>query len=150
MFDIKELQNENSHKVISANFVTTEDGTGVVHTAGMYGEDDYEVCKEHNLPLVHTVNPDGKFNELVPKWKGRFVKSVDKEIIEDLKQRHLFFKIEKIEHPYPFCWRCDSPLLYYAIDSWFISVKKVQERLVKLNQKINWYPNYIQDGRFGK
>ena len=150
LFDIKKLQNKNSHKIFLGDYVTTEEGTGVVHTAGMYGEDDYELCKENKLPLIHTVEQDGKFNELVPKWEGKFVKSVDKEIIEDLKNRNLLFKSEKVEHPYPYCWRCDSPLLYYAIDSWFISVKKVKEKLVKLNQKINWYPKYIKDGRFGK
>ncbi|MFA5953507.1 MAG: isoleucine--tRNA ligase [Candidatus Pacearchaeota archaeon] len=149
LFDIPELKNNNSYKIISADFVTTEDGTGVVHTAGMYGEDDYNVCKENDLPLIHTVNEDGTFNELVPKWKGKFVKSVEKEIIEDLKKRHLLFKTEKFEHSYPFCWRCDSPLLYYAIKSWFIAVTNVKDKLVQLNSKINWYPNHIQDGRFG-
>ena len=149
LFDVAELKNENSFKIISADFVTTEDGTGVVHTAGMYGEDDYEICKKRNLPLIHTVNEDGTFNELVPKWKGKFVKSVEKEIIEDLKKRHLLFKTEKFSHSYPFCWRCESPLLYYAIKSWFIAVTKVKDKLIKLNQKINWYPNHIKDGRFG-
>ncbi|MBT4136210.1 isoleucine--tRNA ligase [archaeon] len=150
LFDIKELQNENSHKVILADFVTTEDGTGVVHTAGMYGEDDYELCKNNNIPLVHTVGEDGKFNELVPQWEGKFVKGAEKEIIEDLKTRHLLLKKEKFEHSYPFCWRCDSPLLYYAIDSWFIAVTKVKENMIKNNKKINWYPNHIKEGRFGK
>ncbi|MBR9706493.1 isoleucine--tRNA ligase [Candidatus Pacearchaeota archaeon] len=150
LFDIKKLQNENSHKIILADFVTTEDGTGVVHTAGMYGEDDYVICKENNLPLIHTVNPDGKFNELVPKWKGKFVKSVEKEIIEDLKKRHLLFKTQTIQHTYPFCWRCHCPLLYYAIDSWFIAVTKVKDKMVKNNKKINWYPGHIKEGRFGK
>ena len=150
LFDIKELQNENSYKVILADFVTTEDGTGIVHTAGMYGEDDYEICKKNNLPLVHTVNPDGKFNELVPQWEGKFVKSAEKDIIEDLKKRHLLLKKETIEHTYPFCWRCDSPLLYYAIDSWFIAVTKIKDKMIKNNQKINWYPEHIKDGRFGK
>jgi isoleucyl-tRNA synthetase len=150
LFDIKELQNENSHKVILADFVTTEDGTGVVHTAGMYGEDDYELCKNNNIPLVHTVGEDGKFNELVPQWEGKFVKGAEKEIIEDLKTRHLLLKKEKFEHTYPFCWRCDSPLLYYAIDSWFIAVTKVKENMIKNNKKINWYPNHIKEGRFGK
>ena len=150
LFNIKELQNENSHKMISADFVTTEDGTGVVHTAGMYGEEDYEVCKEHNLPLIHTVNPDGKFNELVPQFEGKFVKSADKDIIEDLKKRHLLIKRETITHTYPYCWRCDSPLLYYAIDSWFIAVTKIKDKMIKNNKKINWYPNHIKEGRFGK
>jgi len=150
LFDIKELQNENSHKVILAGFVTTKEGTGVVHTAGMYGEDDYELCKEKDIPLVHTVEQDGKFNGLVPQWEGKFVKDVENEIIEDLKKRHLLLKKEKINHTYPFCWRCDSPLLYYAIDSWFIAVTKIKNKMVNLNKKINWYPNYIKEGRFGK
>jgi isoleucyl-tRNA synthetase len=150
LFDIKELQNENSHKIISADFVTTEDGTGVVHTAGMYGEDDYEVCKENNIPLVHTVGEDGKFNELVPQWQGKFVKGAEQEIIEDLKQRHLLFKKEKFSHPYPHCWRCDSPLLYYAVDSWFIAVTKMKDKMVNLNKKITWNPEHIKEGRFGK
>jgi isoleucyl-tRNA synthetase len=150
LFSVKELQNKNSHKVIAADFVSVDDGTGVVHTAGMYGEDDYEVCKKNNLPMVHTVGQDGKFNELVPQWQGKFVKSVDKEIIEDLKNRHLLVRVEKIEHPYPYCWRCDTPLLYYAINSWFIAATKVKKRMIELNKKINWYPNHIKEGRFGK
>lgn len=151
LYDIKELQNNNSHKVISGDFVTIEDGTGVVHTAGMYGEDDYEICKENKMPLVHTVGTDGKFNELVPDFaKGRFVKSVDKDIIEDLKKRHLLVKVEKIEHPYPYCWRCYSPLIYYAINSWFIAVTKLKNKMIKNNSKINWYPEHIKEGRFGK
>ncbi len=150
LFNIKELQNENSHKVILADFVTTEDGTGVVHTAGMYGEDDYELCKKNNIPLVHTVGEDGKFNDLVPEWKGKFVKDVELEIIINLKKRNLLLKKQKIEHPYPFCWRCESPLLYYAIDSWFIAVTKVRDKMIKNNKKINWYPNHIKEGRFGK
>ncbi len=150
LFDIKELQNENSHKIILADFVKTDDGTGVVHTAGMYGEDDYEVCKKNNLPLVHSVGEDGKFLNIVPEFiRGKFVKSAEKDIIEDLKKRHLLFKKEKIEHSYPFCWRCDSPLLYYAINSWFIKVTKIKDKLIKLNQKINWSPTHIKEGRFG-
>ncbi len=150
LYNIKELQNENSHKIISADFVTTADGTGIVHTAGMYGEDDYDLCLKNKVPLVHTVDKEGKFNELVPQWRGKFVKSVEKEIIENLKQRHLLLKSEKFEHPYPFCWRCDSPLLHYAITSWFISATKVKDKMIKLNKKINWYPSHIKDGRFGK
>jgi len=150
LYDIKKLQNENSHKIISADFVTTEDGTGIVHTAGMYGEDDYELCLKNKVPLEHTVDKEGNFNNLVPQWEGRFVKSVEKEIIEDLRKRHLLLKSEKFEHPYPFCWRCDSPLLYYAINSWFINALKVKEEMIKLNKKINWYPGHIRDGRFGK
>jgi len=150
LYDIEKLRNKNSYRIISADFVTTEDGTGVVHTAGMYGEDDYNVCKEKNLPLVHTVNQDGTFNHLVKKWEGKFVKDVEDEIKEDLKKRDLLYKKEKITHAYPFCWRCDSPLLYYAINSWFIGVSSVKDEMVKLNKQINWEPNHIKNGRFGK
>jgi len=150
LYDIKETQNEKSHKIIPADFVTTEDGTGIVHTAVMYGEDDYRVGKEIGLPEVHTVGQDGKFLEIVPKWKGIFVKDAEREIIEDLKERQLLFKTEKISHSYPFCWRCDSPLLYYGINSWFIEVSKARDKMVKINKKINWEPKHIRDGRFGK
>lgn len=150
LFDIPALKNENSYKVISADFVTTEDGTGVVHTAGMYGEDDYEVCKENDLPLVHTVGEDGKFNALVPQFEGKFVKGAEEDIKKYLQDKNLLYKREKIEHTYPFCWRCDSPLLYYAINSWFVKVSSVRKRLVDKNKKINWIPEHIKDGRFGK
>ena len=150
LFDIKETQNENSHKIISADFVTTEDGTGVVHTAVMYGEDDYNVGMKEGLPAVHTVGEDGKFLEFVPKFKGMFVKSAEKDIKEDLKSRHLLYKVDKTLHSYPFCWRCDSPLLYYAINSWFVKVTEFRNKMILLNKKINWYPSNIKDGRFGK
>jgi isoleucyl-tRNA synthetase len=151
LYNIKELKSENSYKVVPADFVTTEDGTGVVHTAVMYGEDDYNLGKKIGLPEVHTVGQDGKFLEIVPEFlRGKYVKSAEKDIKEDLKKRHLLFKIEKISHDYPFCWRCDSPLLYYGINSWFIDVSSIREKLMKLNQEINWYPSHIKEGRFGK
>ncbi len=150
LYDIKETQNSKSHKIILADFVTTTDGTGVVHTAVMYGEDDYDIGIKLGLPAVHTVGQDGKFLDNVPWFKGRFVKSAEKDIIEDLKNRHLLFKKETITHSYPFCWRCDTPLLYYAINSWFIRVSSVRDKLIEANNKINWYPEHIKDGRFGK
>ena len=151
LYNIKESQNENSHKVIEADFVTTEDGTGIVHTAVMYGEEDYIVGKAAGLPEVHTVGQDGKFLEITPKFlRGRFVKEAEKDIIEDLKKRNLLFKVEKFEHSYPFCWRCDSPLIYYGINSWFVNVVKIKKKLIEANKKINWYPEHIKEGRFGK
>ncbi|MFH1585730.1 MAG: isoleucine--tRNA ligase [archaeon] len=149
LFDIKETQNDKSHRVILADFVTTEDGTGVVHTAVMYGEDDYNAGIKIGLPAVHTVGEDGKFLDFVPKFKGKFVKSAEKDIVEDLKTRGLLYKTEKIEHSYPFCWRCDSPLLYYAINSWFVKVTAIKDKLVNTNKKINWEPDHIREGRFG-
>jgi len=150
LYDIKELQNKKSHKIVPADFVTTEEGTGVVHIAVMYGEDDYRIGKKLGLPSIHTVGQDGKFLPIVPKFSGKFVKSAEKDIIQDLKEKHLLFKVEKIQHSYPFCWRCDTPLLYYGIDSWFISASKVRKKMLELNKKINWFPKHIQDGRFGK
>jgi len=151
LYRIKEISNENSHKIISADFVTTEDGTGIVHTAVMYGEDDYIVGKRERLPEIHTVGEDGRFLNIVPEFiRGKFVKDAEKDIIEDLKKRHLLFKKEKFKHTYPFCWRCDSPLLYYGIDSWFIRVNEIREKLRKLNNIINWNPKHIKKGRFGK
>ncbi|VVB83045.1 Isoleucine--tRNA ligase [uncultured archaeon] len=151
LYDIKELRNSKSYKIIPADFVTTEDGTGVVHTAVMYGEDDYNLGKQVGLPQVHTVGQDGKFLDIVPEFlRGRFVKETEKDIKEDLKKRHLLFKVEKITHSYPFCWRCNSLLLYYGVNSWFIKVSEVRDKMVKLNEKINWEPDHIKDGRFGK
>ena len=114
--------------VTTADFVTTEDGTGVVHTAVMYGEDDYNLGEKIDLPKVHTVDEAGKFNDNVKQWQGKFVKDVEKEIINDLKQRDLLLAVMPYEHDYPFCWRCDTPLLYYAKDSWFIKMTAVRNR----------------------
>ena len=150
LFDIKETQNTKSHRIIPANFVTVKEGTGIVHTAVMYGEDDYNVGIKVGLPEVHTVGEDGKFLDIVPQFKGKFVKDAEKEIIEELRKKSLLYKTEKIMHSYPFCWRCDSILLYYAINSWFVKVSSIRNRLVELNKRINWEPKHIKDGRFGK
>ena len=150
LYDIRELKSKNSYKVIPADFVSTEEGTGVVHTAVMYGEDDYVVGTKLGLPKVHTVGQDGKFLDNVPKFKGIFVKDAEGAIMKDLQDRKLLFKREAVTHSYPFCWRCGSPLLYYAITSWFISVSKIRKELMKLNNEINWEPDHIKDGRFGK
>jgi isoleucyl-tRNA synthetase len=150
LFDIKETQNKKSHRIILADFVTTEEGTGIVHTADMYGEDDYNAGIKAGLPAVHTVGEDGRFLDITPEFlKGKFVKDAEKDIINNLKEKKLLYKTEKIMHSYPFCWRCDSLLLYYAINSWFIKVTAVKDKLVKLNQQINWEPKHIKEGRFG-
>ncbi len=138
--------------VLDAAFVNTTDGTGVVHTAVMYGEDDYQLGATAGLPKQHTVDTTGKFLPSVPKWAGKFVKSktVETEIITDLKERGLLFKVEAYTHDYPFCWRCSTPLLYYAKDSWFIKMSAVRDQLIKNNQTINWVPAHLRDGRFGE
>lgn len=144
--------NKKAWYVDTADFVTTTDGTGVVHTAAMYGEDDFQFGLKHDLPLVHTVNENGLYKDSVTKWAGKFVKSkkVEREIIEDLEERNLLLEEKAYEHDYPFCWRCDTPLLYYAKDSWFIEMSKLRTELLAENKKINWEPSYIKDGRFGE
>ncbi|MEM3091344.1 MAG: isoleucine--tRNA ligase [Candidatus Pacearchaeota archaeon] len=149
LFEIKQLRNKNSHKIIPAEFVSTEEGTGVVHIAVMYGEEDYIVGNKFGLPKFHTVGEDGKFLDIVPKFKGIYVKEAEEAIKNDLEKRGALFKKEKITHSYPFCWRCDTPLLYYAITTWFISVSKIKNELIELNKKINWEPEHIKYGRFG-
>lgn len=148
--DLAKETGKTGYRILSADFVTTEDGTGVVHTAVMYGEDDFVLGQSHDLPARHTVDEQGRFNELVPQWTGRAVKETEPDIIDYLNEHGLLYKTEQITHSYPFCWRCDTPLLYYARNSWFVRIDdKMRSRLVKLNQTINWIPNHIKDGRFG-
>lgn len=135
--------------VVLADFVTMEDGTGIVHIAPAFGEDDYNVGKKYNLPVIQLVKMDGTFPDEVKPWKGKFVKEADPSIIENLQKRGLIEGVHEYRHDYPFCWRCDSPLLYYAMESWFIAMKKVQDSLIKNNNQINWYPQHLQQGRFG-
>lgn len=135
--------------VVTDNFVTLTDGTGIVHTAPAFGEDDAKVGRAHDLPFVQMVNEQGKFIDEVTPWKGVFVKNADPLIIKDLDERNLVYKVLDYEHSYPFCWRCDTALLYYARDTWFIKMTAVRDLLLKNNQKINWLPENIKDGRFG-
>lgn len=139
-------------KVYPASFVTTTDGTGVVHTAVMYGQDDFVLGTEIGLPKLHTVREDGTFYSWCGFLADRFVKDeeVAVDIIKDLAHRGLLFKKEKYEHSYPHCWRCKTALIYYARDSWYIAMSKLRDKMVSENQKINWEPSYIKDGRFGE
>ncbi len=138
-----------SYYVVLGEFVSLEEGTGIVHIAPAFGEEDFQVGKLYNLPLIQGVDPTGKFISQVKPWAGLFVKKADPMIIEDLKNRNLLFKVDVYKHTYPFCWRCDSPLLYYARSSWYIKTTEVKEKLIKNNEKINWYPEYLKHGRFG-
>ena len=138
-----------AHYVILGDFVTTEDGTGLVHIAPAFGAEDMEASKEYDLPVLMTVGPDGAFLPQVTPWRGVFVKDADPSITEDLQSRGLMFRAEKYTHTYPFCWRCDTPLLYYARESWYIRTSQFKDRLVDLNNKINWVPEHIREGRFG-
>ena len=137
------------HFVAPADFVSMEEGTGIVHTAVMYGEEDFVLGEKIGLPKYHVVNEDGTFTKECGKFAGKKVKEEDKEIIADLESRNLIFKVEPVTHAYPFCWRCDTPLLYYAISSWFIKTTAVKEALIRENNKTNWIPAYIKRGRMG-
>ena len=140
-----------SHRVITADFVTLEEGTGVVHIAPAFGADDYEVCRAKGLGFSQPVDSKGQFTSEVPfrSLEGVFVKDGDKHIIEMLEQRGMLYKKSTYLHSYPFCWRCGSPLLYYARESWFIGMKSLRDRLIANNEKINWYPDHLKYGRFG-
>lgn len=152
LFNIPSLQNDKSHRVYAADFVTTTDGTGVVHTAVMYGEDDFNLGSQEGLPKHHTVDDSGLFTQEVPDLAGQFVKKdkTEESIINYLSDKGLLFKQELYEHDYPFCWRCSTPLLYYAKPSWFIKMSALREDLKQANNKINWQPEHIKDGRFGE
>ncbi len=138
-----------AHYVVLGDFVTTEDGSGLVHMAPAFGQEDMEMSKQYNLPVLMTVLPDGTFIPEVTPWRGVFVKDADPLIIEDLRARGLLFKSEAYTHTYPFCWRCHTPLLYYARDSWYIRTSTYRDKLVELNNTINWVPDHIRTGRFG-
>src|ERR1051326_2705548 len=140
---------EKAFYVVEADFVTTEDGSGIVHMAPAYGEDDYQTSKKHGLPTIHPVNKSGEFGPEVTEFAGMFVKDADPEIIKNLKQRGILYKKETITHSYPHCWRCKTPLLYYARDSWYIATTKYARRMVDLNKTIHWHPPEVGEGRFG-
>lgn len=150
--DTEKPKLEKAFKVYAADFVTTEDGTGVVHTAVMYGVDDFNLGNDIGLPKHHMVGLDGKFLDGTDFLQGRFVRDEDVavDIIKDLAHRGLLFKKEKYEHSYPHCWRCKTALIYYARDSWYIRMSSLRDELVKENDGINWEPSYIKEGRFGE
>jgi isoleucyl-tRNA synthetase len=138
-----------AYYVVTADYVTTEDGTGLVHTAPAFGQEDMETGRAYDLPVLMTVLPNGAFIPEVTPWRGVFVKDADPLIIQDLQARGLLFKTEGYLHSYPFCWRCHTPLLYYARESWYIRTSSKRDRLVELNNQINWVPEHIKEGRFG-
>jgi len=149
LFDYVELD-KPAHFVTTADWVTLEEGTtGVVHTAPAFGEEDAELGLEYDLPSPQPVDDEGKFTAEVTPWAGVFVKDADEEIMADLKERGLLFSRSTHVHTYPFCWRCDSPLLYYTLPSWYIRMSTIKEKVQDTNQQVNWYPSHLQAGRFG-
>ncbi len=133
-----------------ADYVTMEDGTGIVHTAPAFGQDDFNLAMKYDLPFIQPVGGDGTFTEVVTPWAGQNVKAADKDIIRDLKERGLLYKREQVRHSYPHCWRCEAPLIYYARESWYIRTSQFKDVLLEENRKIKWYPPFVGEKRFGE
>ncbi|MCR5776328.1 MAG: isoleucine--tRNA ligase [Lachnospiraceae bacterium] len=144
-----EKQHKEAHYVVCDDYVTMEDGTGVVHIAPAFGEDDARVGRKYDLPLIQFVDGKGEMTEQTP-FAGKFIKDADPEVLKDLDARGLLFSAPKFEHDYPFCWRCDTPLIYYARESWFIKMTEVKDEMIENNKQINWIPETIGTGRFGE
>ena len=137
------------HVVILGDFVTTDEGTGIVHTAPAFGEEDYNICRENEVAFCQPVDENGRFVDTVTPLAGMSVKDADAKILEMLDDKRLLYKTESYTHEYPFCWRCDTPLLYYARESWFIEMTKVRDNLLRNNDQVTWTPHHIKHGRFG-
>ncbi|MGH8922192.1 MAG: class I tRNA ligase family protein, partial [Actinomycetes bacterium] len=140
----------DAHIVVPGSFVTTEDGTGLVHLAPAFGADDLEASRAHGLPVVNPIRPDGRFEDSVPLVGGMFFKDADRRLINDLDDRGLLFRSERHEHSYPHCWRCGTLLLYYALPSWFIKTTAIKDKLLAENERTSWYPATVKHGRYGE
>jgi isoleucyl-tRNA synthetase len=139
----------NAFRVLNDDYVTTEDGTGVVHLAPAYGEDDYRVCLREKIELVDPINEEGIFTAAVPDLKGMWFKDADKVVLKLLKDNGKLVSQKTYQHSYPFCYRSDTPLMYKAIDAWYVSVEKIKDQMIKANDQIHWQPGHLKEGRFG-
>jgi len=144
-----EQYGERGHSVLLGDFVTADDGTGLVHTAIAFGEDDFRLGQRYGLNVVNPVRPDGTYDERIGPFAGRFVKDADADLVEDLRARGRLLRAEDYEHAYPHCWRCSTPLLYYAKPSWYIATTKRHDELLAANEQVTWHPEHIKYGRFG-
>jgi isoleucyl-tRNA synthetase len=140
---------ERGHTVLPADFVTASDGTGLVHTAIAFGEEDFRLGEQYGLNVVNPVRPDGTYDERIGPYAGRYIKDADPDLIDDLRERGKLLRCEKFEHSYPHCWRCHTPLLYYAKPSWYIATSRLKDRLLASNETVNWHPEHVKHGRFG-
>jgi len=143
------LEIPDAHFVVLAEYVTTTDGTGLVHQSPAFGADDLQVCRKYNLPVVNPIRGDGTFDTTLPLIAGAFFKDADKPLVRELKSRGLLFKQQSYDHSYPHCWRCHTPLMYYAQPSWYIRTTAIKEALLKENAKTDWHPSTIKSGRYG-
>ncbi|PWI43434.1 isoleucine--tRNA ligase [Streptomyces sp. ICBB 8177] len=146
-FDLVEI--DGAHFVVNAEYVTTEDGTGLVHQAPAFGEDDLKTCRGYGLPVVNPVRPDGTFDAVLPLVGGQFFKKADETLVADLDARGLLLRHVPYEHSYPHCWRCHTALLYYAQPSWYIRTTQIKDKLLRENERTNWFPESVKHGRFG-
>ncbi|MDR0271947.1 MAG: isoleucine--tRNA ligase [Clostridiales bacterium] len=147
--NLPEAENPNYCMVVCDAYVTLTDGTGIVHIAPAFGEDDARICKSYGMPLLQFVDAQGCFTKEAYLWTGKFVKEADPLIVKELKTRGQMFKKLSYTHNYPFCWRCDTPLLYYARDAWFIKISSIRDKLLASNSEVNWLPTHMKEGRFG-
>ncbi len=144
-----EAYGERGHSVLLADFVSAQDGTGLVHTAIAFGEDDFQLGQRYGLAVVNPVRGDGTYDERIGRYAGRFVKDADRDLVEDLRRRGRLLRAEDYEHAYPHCWRCGTPLLYYAKPSWYLATSRLRAELLEANERVDWHPDHIKHGRFG-
>ena len=137
-------------RVIAGDFVATDEGTGIVHIAPAFGADDMSVGQANDLPVVMPVDEEARFTAEITPWAGVFVKDADAGIMDDLDFRGLLYRRELYEHNYPYCWRCDTPLIYYARSSWYVRTTARKDAVLAANEEITWYPEHLKHGRFGK
>ncbi|WP_281181923.1 isoleucine--tRNA ligase [Actinomadura macra] len=147
-FDLVDIP--DAHYVVLGDYVTVEDGTGLVHQAPAFGADDMTVCKNYGMPIVNPIGPDGRFLRAVPLVGGKFFKDADESLTDDLRARGLLFRGGHFDHSYPHCWRCHTPLLYYALPAWYIRTTQIKDRLLEENEKTNWFPETVKTGRYGE
>lgn len=148
---IEDEVDENCYQILAADFIESGTGTGLVHMAPAFGEDDHQLCQKHNISTLYCpINNQGEFDASIPRFEGMYIKDADKIILKELKEQSRVFSHDVIEHSYPFCPRSDTPLIYKAIPSWFVSIDRIKEQMLKHNQSIHWVPNHLQQGRFGK
>ncbi len=149
LYAIPAISSSRAYKVYAADFVVVGEGTGIVHTAVMYGEDDFALGQKEKLPMVQLLRPDGHYNDDAPEFvRGRYIKQAEKDIKADLESRGLLHAREKHTHSYPHCYRCGTALIYNAVGSWFINIQKVKSKMLAENEKISWFPEHLKHGRF--
>jgi isoleucyl-tRNA synthetase len=152
LFDccLDDIDGKKAYEIVNAEFVSTEDGTGIVHIAPAFGEDDYAVAQDNDMAFICTVDDQGCVTKHLPEFEGMFVKDADKGLIKQLKNEGKLVHQATVQHSYPFCWRCDSPLIYRAVSTWFVNIEKIKDKMLAANAQTSWVPSHLKDGRFGK